>query len=88
MNDQQQQPPQPPEQQPPGRKKRTATQLKNSEEPQEIDFNHNGQHSGDNQIGFGNECGVLTRSHISINYQTWKKVPKAERDMLWLTIKV
>ncbi|KAI3768402.1 hypothetical protein L2E82_19060 [Cichorium intybus] len=87
MNDQQQQPPQPPELQPPGRKKRTATQLKNSEEPQEIDFNHNGQHSGDNQIGFRNECGVLTRSHISINYQTWKKVPKAERDMLWLTIK-
>ncbi|CAH1445292.1 unnamed protein product [Lactuca virosa] len=82
MDEQPQQPPQPQE-----RKKRIATQLIDSQEPQEIDFNHFGLHYGDKQIKFANECGVLTRSMISINYRTWKKVPQGELEMLWLTIK-
>nr|KAJ0219417.1 hypothetical protein LSAT_V11C300151710 [Lactuca sativa] len=57
---------------------RIATQLIDSQEPQEIDFNHFGLHYGDKQIKFANECGVLTRSMISINYQTWKKVPQGD----------
>ena len=75
MDDQPQQPPPPPPQE---RKKRIATQLIDSQEPQEIDFNHFGLHYGDKQIMFANECGVLTRSMISINYRTWKKVPQGE----------
>ncbi|CAH1415988.1 unnamed protein product [Lactuca virosa] len=82
MDDQPQQPPQPQE-----RKKRIATQLIDSQEPQEVDFDHFGLHYGDKQIKFANECGVLTRSMISINYRTWKKVPQGELEMLWLTIK-
>ncbi|CAI9276367.1 unnamed protein product [Lactuca saligna] len=82
MDDQPQQPPQPQE-----RKKRIATQLIDSQEPQEVDFNHFGLHYGDKQIKFANECGVLTRSMISINYRTWKKVLQGELEMLWLSIK-
>ncbi|CAI9264530.1 unnamed protein product [Lactuca saligna] len=78
MDDQPQQPPQPQE-----RKKRIATQLIDSQEPQEVDFNHFGMHYGDKQIKFANECGVLTRSIISINYRTWKKVPQGELEIRW-----
>ncbi|CAI9260258.1 unnamed protein product [Lactuca saligna] len=46
-----------------------------------------GQHCGDNQNKFANDCGVVTRKLISIEYPTWKKVPANEKENLWLTIK-
>ncbi|CAH1413652.1 unnamed protein product [Lactuca virosa] len=82
MNDQPQQQliPQP-------RKKRTATRLMDITEPQEVEFNSLGQHCGHKQNKFANDCGVVTRKLISIEYPTWKKVPANEKENLWLTIK-
>ena len=86
MNDQPQQAmPQPEPQQ---RKKRKATRLMEIKEPQTVDFNNAGQHSGGKQNTFANDCGVLTRKHISVKHATWKDVPEEEKEKLWLIIKV
>jgi hypothetical protein len=91
MDDQPQQPiqqeaiPQPP---PQPRKKRTATRLKTITEQHEVEFNNAGQHSGEKQNPFANDCGVLTRRLISIKYSGWKDVPESDKEHLWLTIKV
>nr|KAJ0192578.1 hypothetical protein LSAT_V11C800445420 [Lactuca sativa] len=83
----QQEPELQPQPQPQMRKKRTATRLVDHKEPQEVDFNNIGQHVGKKQSKFANECGVITRSMISVEYTSWKKVPIAQKDMLWLAIK-
>ncbi|CAI9300520.1 unnamed protein product [Lactuca saligna] len=70
------------------RKKRTATRLVDHKEPQEVDFNNIGQHVGKKQSKFANECGVITRSVISVEYTSWKKVPIAQKDILWSAIKI
>jgi outer membrane biosynthesis protein TonB len=76
---QQEQEPQP---QPQPRKKRTTTKLIDHQEPQDVDFNNIGQYVGKKQSKFANECGVITRSMISVEYMSWKKVPIAQKDML------
>ncbi|CAH1422031.1 unnamed protein product [Lactuca virosa] len=76
-----------PQPQPQPRKKRTTTRPIDHKEPQEVDFNNIGQHVGKKQSKFANECGVITRSMISVEYTSWKKVPIAQEDMLWSTIK-
>ncbi|CAI9281793.1 unnamed protein product [Lactuca saligna] len=73
-----------PQPQPQPRKKRTATRLIDHKEPQEVDFNNIGK----KQSMFANDCGVITRSMIFVEYTSWKKVPIAQKDMLWSTIKV
>ena len=95
MNDQPQQKgePQPqqkeePQPQPRPRNKKIATRLIDHKETQEVDFNNIGQHIGKKQSNFANECGVIMRSMIFVEYTSWKKVPIAQKDMLWSTIKV
>lgn len=71
-----------PQPQPQPRKKRTATRLIDHKEPQEVDFNNIGLYVGKKQSKYANECGVITRSMISVEYMSWKKVPIAQKDML------
>ena len=77
---------------PPARKKRSVTMI-NDRTPDElanlhVEFNEDGSAIGDKQSEFTNYCGVRARAWISINIDSWDKVSVAQRDHLWLDIKV
>ncbi|KAL5832669.1 hypothetical protein ACOSQ3_016343 [Xanthoceras sorbifolium] len=52
-------------------------------QPVEVDFNLHGQTIDGSSITLASYIGIFTREHVPITPESWKKVDKQKKDMMW-----
>ena len=53
-----------------------------------IESNSLGSHIGENSIELSSYLGTITRTHVLIIIESWRKVPKETKEKLWDLITV
>ena len=48
-----------------------------------IEYNSLGSHIGENSIELSNYLGIITRTHVPIVIESWRKVLKETKEKLW-----
>ena len=53
-----------------------------------IEYNSLGSHIGENLVELSSYLGTITRTHVLIIIDSWRKVPKETKEKLWDLITV
>ncbi|RVW79398.1 hypothetical protein CK203_056088 [Vitis vinifera] len=48
-----------------------------------IEYNSLGSHIGENSVELSSYLGTITRTHVPIIIESWRKVPKETKEKLW-----
>ena len=48
-----------------------------------IEYNSLGSHIGENLVELSSYLGTITRTHVPIIIESWRKVPKETKEKLW-----
>ncbi|KAL6343187.1 hypothetical protein AAG906_020985 [Vitis piasezkii] len=48
-----------------------------------IEYNSLGSHIGENSVELSSYLGTITRTHVPIIVESWRKVPKETKEKLW-----
>ncbi|KAL6321198.1 hypothetical protein AAG906_015542 [Vitis piasezkii] len=48
-----------------------------------IEYNCLDSHIGENSVGLSSYLGTITRTHVLIIVESWRKVPKETKEKLW-----